>query len=42
MLKQDGHTGLHGSGHRSVMSYIHGRIRVVLLRVMFNSRVELA
>jgi hypothetical protein len=41
-LKQDGHTGLRGSGHRSVMPYIHERIRVILLRVMFNSRVELA
>jgi hypothetical protein len=24
MLKQDGHGGLRGSGHRSVIPYIHG------------------
>jgi hypothetical protein len=24
MLKQDGHGDLHGSGHRSVIPYVHG------------------
>jgi hypothetical protein len=32
-LKQDGHSSLRGSGHRSVIPYIHGRKSVVLLCV---------
>jgi hypothetical protein len=42
-LKQDGHSGhedLRGSGRRSVIPYVHGD--VVLLCVLFNSKVELA
>jgi hypothetical protein len=35
------HQDLHGSGRWSVIPYIHGRIRVVLLCVLFHSRVEL-
>jgi hypothetical protein len=41
-LKQDGHDGLRGSGHRSVIPYVHKRMGVVLLCVLFNSRVKLA
>jgi hypothetical protein len=37
------HGGLRGSGHRSVIPYVHRRMRViVLLCVLFNSMVELA
>jgi hypothetical protein len=40
MKEQD---GLRGSGRRSVIPYVHGRMKVVvLLCVLFNSRVELA
>jgi hypothetical protein len=31
MNKHGGHEDLRGSGHRSVILYIHGRIRVVVL-----------
>jgi hypothetical protein len=48
-FKQDGHGGhgshedLRGSGHRKVIPYVNGRMRVVvLLCVLFNSEVELA
>jgi hypothetical protein len=37
------HDGLHGSGRQSVIPYVHGRMRVVvLLYVLFNSKVEVA
>jgi hypothetical protein len=29
------HQDLHGSDHRSVIPYVHGRMRVVLLSVAF-------
>jgi hypothetical protein len=40
-LKQDGHGVLRGLDRWSVIPYIHGRMRVVLLWVLFNSKVEL-
>jgi hypothetical protein len=43
-LKQDRHGGLRGSGHRSVIPYIHGEdccIVVLLCVVLFKHRVEL-
>jgi hypothetical protein len=37
------HGGLCGLDRRSIIPYVHGRMRVVvLLCVLFNSRVELA
>jgi hypothetical protein len=37
------HGGLCGLSCRSIIPYVHGRMGVVvLLRVLFNSRVELA
>jgi hypothetical protein len=37
------HGGLRGSGRRSIIPHVHGRMGVVaLLCVLFNSRVELA
>jgi hypothetical protein len=42
MKKHSGHEDLRGSGRQSVIPYVHGRMRVVLLCVLFNSSVELA
>jgi hypothetical protein len=39
--KQDEHGGLRDSVCRNVISYVHGRMGIVLLCVLFNSRVEL-
>jgi hypothetical protein len=37
------HGGLRDSGYRSVISYVHERMRVVVLQcLLFNSKVELA
>jgi hypothetical protein len=38
MDEHGGHQHLHGSGHRSVTPYDHGRMRVVLLCVCCSRR----
>jgi hypothetical protein len=40
-LKQDGHGGLRGSGHRSIIPYIHGEDYCIVVCVLQVS-VELA
>jgi hypothetical protein len=43
MKKHDGYENLRGSYRRSVIPYVHKRMRViVLLCVLFNSNVELS
>jgi hypothetical protein len=42
MKKHGGYEDLRGLGHQSVIPYVHGRMGVVLLCVLFNSSVELA
>jgi hypothetical protein len=41
MKEHGGHDYLRDSDHQSIISYVRGRIRVILLCVLFNSRVEL-
>jgi hypothetical protein len=42
MKEHGGHEDLHGSGRQSVIPYVHRRMGVVLLCVLFNFKVELA
>jgi hypothetical protein len=42
MKEHGAHRDLRGSGRRSVIPYVHGRMGIALLCVLFNSRVELA
>jgi hypothetical protein len=42
MFKLDEHKGLHGSGHRGVIPYVHERCIVVCVAALFKVELNLS